>query len=421
MLGLRVITKITFTQRTPYRSAAGVTTPRSSTVVFDFVNSYEITSTWNSLTDDGSITLPKNVYVADQAGNRYPISGTNINIGGFTGMPPLFLRGDAFVLERGYIYYDERGNEITQVDRIISGYISEVGSKKPIVLKVEDNMYLLKKTPAVGANGRLHFPGKQYTVEKMIKEMLVSANLNFTVKAITETNIGDFWVNNETIAQVLARLQKDYHFTAYFNDTELRIGTMPYVPQDAIDAGKQVFAFQKNIIEDSLQFSRKDDITLSAVVHSVVDEVTGKTTKDGHKKTKKNKLEALITFENGSDTPKITVGTKEKPLPANTGGERYEFYFYGVTDIDELVKRGINKLRLFYYTGFRGKFTTFGLPHIKPGTYVDILDPVLPERNGRYIVKSVTYGGGIDGNTQQIEVHYMIGRLDAAGNFIGMS
>lgn len=419
MLGLRVNTKITFTQLTTYRSASGQALPRSGTIVVKFVVNYDISTTWDSLTDDGSITLPKNVYVTDKNGNRFSLYGTNVNIGGFTDNPPVFLRGDAVKIERGYIYHDNAGNELAPLNTVFEGYISDVESKKPIVLKVEDSMYLLKKTPAVGLNGRVHFPGKQYNAENIIREIFQAQNLKFTVNGLTETTIGDIWTENESIAQLLARMQKDYHFRPYFKGTELRIGSFPYIPADAQAAGRQVFKFQQNIISDDLTFKRKDDITISAVVSSVTDENTGKTTKDGHAKTKKKRLEALITFENGSDTPKVYIASKEKPIPPNTGGERYDFQFWGISSIDELVKHGTNKLRLFYYTGFKGRFTTFGLPHIEMGTDVDIIDPLLPERNGRYKVKAVQYTGGIDGNRQIITLDYLVGRLDPNGKFIG--
>ena len=67
----------------------------------------------------------------------------------------------------------------------------------------------------------------------------------------------------------------------------------------------------------------------------------------------------------------------------------------------------------------KGKFKTFGLPFVKHGDYVDIIDPVLPERNGRYVVKGVGYEGGINGLRQEIELDYLIGRLDETGKFIG--
>lgn len=417
----RVKTKITLTQRSSYRDGAGTTKSRSGTLVFNFVNNYEIATAWSDLTDSGEVVLPKNVYVTNKAGQRQPLGGSNVNIGGFSNNEPVFMRGDRLKIECGYIYYDSRGNELSPTYTVFDGFVSEVTSKKPITLKVEDEMFALKRVPAVGKSGRKFFSGKSYTVEKILKEMLENAGLNYTVNALTSTTVGDVWVQNETISQLLARFRKDYHFEAYFRGTELRIGSKVYLDSDAKESGKKALSFQRNIISDDLEYRRKDDLILSAIVSNTIDQKTGETTKDGKEKTKRVKLEALITFENGSDTPKVYKASKEKPIPANEGGERHTFIFWGVTDINKLIEQGTNKLRQYYYTGFKGKFTAFGLPYIRFGDNVDLLDKELPERNGRYKVKSVIYKGGVGGLRQEVELDYMIGRLDAKGNFIGLN
>ena len=61
---------------------------------------------------------------------------------------------------------------------------------------------------------------------------------------------------------------------------------------------------------------------------------------------------------------------------------------------------------------------TFGIPYVRHGDNVDILDAIIPERNGRYKVKSVQYSGGVIGLRQEIELDYLITRLDAKGNAI---
>ena len=53
---------------------------------------------------------------------------------------------------------------------------------------------------------------------------------------------------------------------------------------------------------------------------------------------------------------------------------------------------------------------------MQQGDNVDILDDVLPERNGRYKVKAVKYKGGVGGLRQEIHLDYQITKLDANGN-----
>ena len=413
----RVLTEITFTQQPTenYPNRKGV-------IIYKLCNEFEFTSTWDSLTDEGTITLPRNVYITDKSGRRFSLGGSNVNVGGFLNSEPVFLRGDKVVIKWGYAYYDKRGNEISPLQTLFEGFISGVTSKKPFVIQVENNMWLLKQKQAIGNGGKTFFSAKSYTVEKMLSEMISAAGLPFTVNNDTNTTCGDFFTQSETIAQVLARLRKDYNFKSYFRGSELRVGSKVYVDQEAVDAGKKVFKFQQNIIEDSLEYQRKEDITISTVAITTDEELTGKTTKDGHAKTKKTKLEVLITFANGSSTPqyfpKTGSATKENPIPPNTGGQRFTDTFPRGTSLEKMKEMATENLRRRYYTGMKGKFTTFGIPYVKHGDNVDLIDAIMPERNGRYKVKSVKYTGGVGGLRQEIELDYLIARLDTLGNVI---
>lgn len=412
---LRVLTDIIFFQQ-PSESFPN----REGQIKYNIVNSFEYTKGWANHSGVGMVKLPKNVYVTDKNGRRVSLGGLNMNIGGFTDNP-IFLRGDKVVIRWGYAYFDRLGNEVSQVVDVFSGYISSVTSKKPIVLEIEDNMYLLKRATASGGNNGF-FSGKSYTVETMLQEMVSNAGLDISVNTSQQTSIGDFWVKGESIAQVLARLKKDYKFEGYFYGNELRTGSFRYNPSDAINhylnGRPAVFQFQKNIISDQLEYMRKDDLTLSAVAINTIEETGAGTTKDGHQKKKKKRLEVLVTFENGSDTPKVFVGSKEKKIPPNTGGERRTLHFIGAKTTDELATLATNELRKYYYTGLKGKFVVFGLPFIYFGDYVDIIDPLLPERCGRYVVRSVKYTGGVGGLRQEIELDYLINRLDVNGKVI---
>ncbi len=411
-MSFRVLNKITFTQQPTTDFPK-----RVDTLIYNIVHQFKAETTWKNLTDTGEIILPKNIYIRNKSGQIFSLGGTNRNIGGFDSNTPYFLRGDKVLIEWGYVYYDEKGNEVSPTVTIFEGYISQVTTKKPFVLKIENNMWKLKTVQAQGGNNNF-FPAKTYTLEKMLKEMLTNAGLPFTVNMTTQTSVGDFRLQQETIAEVLSRLRKDFHLECYFRGNELRVGSFPYLPEDATSPIPK-FVFQYNIISDELDYKRKDDLILSAVATNTIEETTGQTTRDGQAKTKKKRLEVLVTLENGSDTAKKFVPEPGKHIPPNTGGERLTFHFLSATTIDELASLAAEQLRKYYYTGMRGKFTTFGLPFVKHGDYVDLVDPLLPERNGRYVVKGVEYEGGINGLRQTIELDYLIGRLDAAGKFIG--
>ena len=267
---------------------------RAKKLFFDFANELEADDGWDTLTDKAKVVLPKNLSYRDDNNRLQKID----NIGGFT-ENPFFLKGDSVKISYGYQYFDKFGNQVTDVNEIFSGYISKVISKMPFTLECEDAMWLLKQTPAT--------PGEyNEPVENMVSGWMPS---DLTVNQKTQTSIGKFTVNNgETVAQVLMRLKKDAHLEAFFAGTELRIGFLVYDEQQAIDneaKQKKVFRFQHNIIEDSLEYTRKDDVKLSATAKSFVTNETGETCKDGAKKTKKESLEVLVY--NVNDEWKIFV------------------------------------------------------------------------------------------------------------------
>lgn len=401
----RVFTKISFVQQpnSAYPS-------RSNTLIYNFVNQFESRDSWADLTNTAKITLPKNVFIRDKNNQLIPLGGTNVNLGGFSTNVPLFLRGDAVTIESGYRYFNSLGMEVLTSSVLFTGYISMVTSKKPVVIECEDNMWKLKQLIAPNKV----FPASKYKLEDILKELL--AGTPFAVNTLTNTSFGDFRTQNETVCEVLARLRKDYHFESYFRGNELRCGAIVYIEADAIADGKKVFRFQQNIISDELEYRRKDDINLSAIAYSINKNELTILTKKGKKKTKRERLEILVSSRNGSfvRTPRVP-GTKADYAP-NTAGERRTLYFWNVPDLQTLGDLAEKELTKYYYTGFKGKFTTFGIPYVRQGDNVDVLDAILPERNGRYKVKAVSYTGGKDGLRQVIDLDYLITRLDNKGN-----
>lgn len=404
----RVVCRVQFEQ-TPNKDFPS----RTRSFLYKFLSEFEASDSWQSLTNTCKITIPKNVWVRDQNNRLVSLSGTNVNIGGFGPNAPLFMRGDKISLSVGYRYYDAQGNEKLTMSEVFSGYIRNVGSKKPITLECEDNMYALKQILA---------PNKTYAsgteLETIMQDML--AGSGFTVNVLTNTTVGEFRTHNETVAQILARLNKEYHFYAYFRGTELRIGSIVYVEQDAIDAGKKVFKFQHNIISDALEYNRIEDIELSAVAYSINKIELSGTTKAGRRKKGHRRLEVLVTLRNGKITSYARgENDKKAEIAPNVQGERRTLYFWNVQTNEKLIELAAAELKKYYYRGLTGKFITFGLPYIKQGDNVDILDSILPERNGRYKVRSVRHFGGAQiGLRQEIELEYLITQLDDKGNAI---
>jgi len=397
---LRVVTSVTIQQLTQIEGKA----PRNKVLTFDFVNELSCSDTWRDLTNSGKLIIPKNLYYRDANNKLVPIYGTNVSIGGYGNTLPLFMRGDKITCDYGY-RYPKGGKEVLEGTynaqtgkHLFEGYISKVGSKKPIEIEFEDNMWQLKQ---------IQVPNHSFTSKDSLEDIMryLLKDTQFTVTAFTTTNFGAFRVGGETVAEVLARLRKQFKFEAYFKGNELRVGISVYKESESQE---YTFTFQKDIISDSLEYKRKEDVVLSILAHNSVEEATGKTTKDGKAKTKKSRIEVLLTLQNGSDTPIIFNKTKDNQYPPNTGGERMTLPYVGANTKEELISLATAQIKKYYYSGFKGKFVTFGTPYVKMGDLVTFVDPILPERNGTYRVRGVEYTAGNNGIRQAIELDYKI-------------
>lgn len=376
-------------------------TTATQTLFFDFVNHWEFSNNWEDLSAQGKIIFPKNIYVRDtKTDKRFPLFGANKATG------ELFKKGDKIKIQTQYIYWDENLNKkTTPMNTIVEGYISNVKIEMPITIEFEDAMYLLKKTPMANKA----YSGNQ-SIESILNEALQVTNdtfgTNFKCETTTQTLIS--WDNslltaeNETLATFLAKLKKDAFIFTYFRGNVLRVGRSVYV--DA-DAKTKIFEFQNNIISSDLSFKRKDDMVLSAVASNHIQEQTG-TTKDGKAKIKNKRIEVLVTLQNDKVISKV-VNQGDKPDP-NTDGERRTFTFLEAKTEADLIRLATEALRKYYYSGLKGKFTTFGTPYVQFGDQCQIINNKLPEQNGIYKIKGVEYSGGVEGMRQIIELDYKI-------------
>jgi len=188
---------------------------------------------------------------------------------------------------------------------------------------------------------------------------------------------------------------------------ELRCGSTVYT---SYDSSTYNFDFQKNIISNDLDYQRRDDVILSAIGTSVNIVATGGTTKDGQPKTQTQKLEVFCTYQNNAFTSVVKLPGSTTEFPSDIEGERHIFEYNNITDPNELIAETKMQLWRYYYTGYRGSFTTFGIPFVRMGDNVALTDVILPERNGTYKVKKVEYKLSVDGGLRQvIKLDYKIG------------
>lgn len=381
---------------------------RNRVLKLDFLSSFSWESRWQDMTDKGRIVVPKNLYYKDESNALNPLNGSRVNIGGF-GSEPLLMRGDKVQLEAGYMY-DKPSIARTVQDTtvILNGYISKVHSKIPLEFEVEDAMFLLKQiamsTKTLTASD---------TLENILKLIIDKTNKEFgtslTYNALSETNFGTLIIGNETAAQLLNRLKQLYGFNSYFRGDELRCGILNYYPSDSQTQTFIMNGKDGNVPAEGqdLEFQRKDDVILSAVAYNTVTDKTGETCKDGSPKTKRTRLEVLVTIINNEIDSKVI--SKGDRVLDNNEGERRTFFFPDAKTTDALITRATDKLKLYHYDGLKGSFQSFGIPYVRHGDNVDLRNPKQPEQNGTYKIKGVIYEGLEGGGLRQtIELDYKI-------------
>lgn len=393
-MSLRCNTLITITQQ----ANPAVPGRTLNTYTLDFVNDGEITSSWQNLTDTAKLKIPRNIYIEDQNGNAYPLLlGTSVyaSVGN---SQPVLLRGDKISIAVGYWIDDMKGGEQLVMPTVpqFVGYITKIKNRAPIEIECEDEMWKLKK---INTPNKL-FKGSKYTVKKMIEEMLAGRGYTVTDGGAS-VNVGDFRTQNETVAMVLERLRRTGGLYSYFRGTELRCSGIVYYPADI--QTQEVFEFQENIISDTLEYTRKEDLSIAvkAIAQNIED--TGVVNDDLTPKYKKTRLEVTVGLNDKGEIAELNSKDKFE-------GDLITFPVLSSTAITraDLLKRAKEYLPKFYYTGFRGSFVTFAFPFVRHGNSVILRNKVIPEMAGTYLIKQVQTRFGMQGHRQNIMLHIRI-------------
>lgn len=372
---------------------------RNLTINIDFVNSGEINSTWQNLTTTAKLKLPHNIQVQDNSQAPGELRNwVDDSLYGETKerSEPLFMRGDKIEIYLGYysscdlddqtgvvIGGDNVGEYLWQPENPqFKGYISAIKNSIPIEIECEDEMWKLKQ---IRPENKLY---KDAKVGDMLTDLLKGTQYKVDTGGF-ETNIGNFRVQNETISQVLDRLKKEGGLYFYFRGTTLSASGLAYDPQYM--NVEEVFEFQKNIISDSMRYTRKDDLDIVANVYAKSIINSGGKNADGTDKKTQKRLEVTVgKIDKLGNFGKIEKGN------GRTFAEVINLPVPGAKTEQDLIDYAKKYLPKFFYSGFRGGFDTFGYPVVTHGNVAIIRDKKLPEKDGKYLIKSVntTFGMG---------------------------
>ncbi len=235
------------------------------------------------------------------------------------------------------------------------GYISEVRYNTTTDLYCEDEFYKLK---------RLRILNESYKPQKLESfiSKIVGDNISYNV---LDADIGDFRINNVTPAQVLEELRKVYGLNSYIKNKVLYVG-LAHIESLSIEHS---LIFEKNIIDDNLIYKESNNVFISIRATSML-----------------------------PDNSKIEVEA------GDSGGERRSLFFYNITDTNKLKEYAEREKEKYKFTGFRGTFTTFGIPSITHGDKVTLINNKYTYDDGTYQVDKVTKSFGTDGFRQNIEL-----------------
>lgn len=289
------------------------------TWVFEKITACEIVRDSEALTTTCKLILPRKVKWKGETSN--PIK-----------------RGDKISVWLGY---DDN------LQLAFTGYVLRKGFKAPIEIFCEDEMFMLKQTPCVKKSY------KNVDIHTLLKEQ----GLPYDIKVLGEQNIGQYRVNFENVAELLAHL-KENNIRTFFRFEDGKPVLYCGVLFDHGNEMRQVFATGVNIISDSsLDEQKAEDVKI--------------------------KLKVVSLQPDNKKKIKVEIGDPD--------GEKRTLHCYGKTEA-EAKAWGEQELERLKRDGLTGSYQTFG--HV----LLDVLDvigiKIDGERKGKYQVhkNTITYG-----------------------------
>jgi hypothetical protein len=318
---------------------------------FPIVNNVTITRSFDNQTQTATVTLPRN----------FKYNEKNI----YEGDNPIVKRGEKIELYGGYA---------PNLKLLFSGYISKIDNNVPMVLKCEDEMWVLKQKQAPNLSY------KSVNLRTFISKVLEGTNIPFNA---LDADLGQIRTQNASIGKILQVLRDDYGLYSYIIKGTLYVG----LPFQKNLATEQYFLFEKQMITDGmdLQYLKKEDVNIK--IKAVI---IGKDNK---------RQEYVYLYQNNKI---VSYDGKSKEFNNSEGDVRTVFQYGGTKE--QLDVKVNSFLVQSNYTGYYGSFMTFLEPSVVPGDYAIIDSYMYPERKGTYLIKSVETSFGVDGGRQKIEL-----------------
>ncbi len=298
---------------------------------FTSVNEVSVSSSWEQLTDTCKIVFPRKI----------SWKGRDLA----TGTDPILVRDLPVSVYLGYN---------AGLSPVFEGYVRDISAKIPIEVICEDAMYLLK-------SGEISLSYKSVKLSQLLADLIGD---KVPYRVVADHSLGRLRIHRATRSKVIDELRQKYFIKMFFRAGVLYAG-LAIVPE--LQSTHRI-KFELQVIENSLEFRRKEDIRI--------------------------KLKGIIINRDNSKK-EVEVGDDD--------GEVRTFHYYDVpvNTVNDLLKKEAERLK---YDGYRGSFTTFGYPQVKHGDIVELTSDEYPERDGSYVVKKVDMSFGMNGFRQTIEI-----------------
>lgn len=282
------------------------------------VNKVSIQSSFKDLTDTAEVTLPRNIRFGTKKNDNTKTNTLNT----------LLQIGDAIQIYLGY------NNNLIQE---FTGYITEISTNFPIVIRCEDPMYLLKRKS-------VNVSEKNITLENLLNTITSAPKIH-----CTSTELGTVRYPQMTATQVLAAL-RELGFYTYYNDGQLYSGVRY---GDTISKKPTPIALEKNAIAETL------------------------------------KMKEVPTDIYIREYSLCAGGVKYEVTLGDSSADTYVFPHVGITSTDTLKTLAEKNKARIMQPGLDGDITLFGTPSLQHSMKVKISSQKYTEKNGTYYIDCV--------------------------------
>ena len=234
-----------------------------------------------------------------------------------------------------------------QLEVEFTGYIREIESSAPLVLNIDDDLYPLKRTNYLKS-------WKSVTLNEVLQYVAPGYKVS-----CPDVNLGALQLNNVSAFRVLMDIQQNYGLYTIVRGKNITC----QFPYDIKGTGQMyTYTFYTPTVKKSnLKYKRAED----------------------------NKIRVRVSSkQRNGKTLKAEVGAKEGE------GSLYQTTLPPMSE-SELKTYAENWYKKLCFDGYTGSITGFGTPRTKAGDTLKIVDSEEPDREGNYLVESVTITYGL--------------------------